>query len=77
MGGGGHRHPRYRSCVLARTGGRQRVLPALGRPNVHCLVELDAPIVEWQVWTVRDGKVVRVTLHVDREKALEAAGLRR
>jgi hypothetical protein len=21
MGGGGHRHPGYRSCVLARTGG--------------------------------------------------------
>jgi ketosteroid isomerase-like protein len=30
----------------------------------------------WQVWTIRDGKVVRVTLRVDREEALEAVGLR-
>ena len=30
----------------------------------------------WQVWTVRDGKVVRWTLHVDRPEALEAVGLR-
>ena len=30
----------------------------------------------WQVWTVRDGKVVRVTLRVDRDEALEAVGLR-
>ena len=29
----------------------------------------------WQVWTVRDGKVVRWTLHVDRAEALEAVGL--
>jgi ketosteroid isomerase-like protein len=29
----------------------------------------------WQVWTVRDGKVVRVALHPDREKALQAVGL--
>jgi ketosteroid isomerase-like protein len=29
----------------------------------------------WQVWTVRDGKVVRVTLRVDRDEALEAVGL--
>jgi ketosteroid isomerase-like protein len=30
----------------------------------------------WQVWTLRGGKVARGTLHVDRTKALEAAGLR-
>ena len=30
----------------------------------------------WQVWTFRDGKVVRWTLHGDREEALAAAGLR-
>jgi ketosteroid isomerase-like protein len=30
----------------------------------------------WQVWTVRDGKVVRVTIRADREAALKAAGLR-
>jgi ketosteroid isomerase-like protein len=30
----------------------------------------------WQVWTVRDGKVVRVIIRADREAALEAAGLR-
>ncbi len=28
----------------------------------------------WHVWTVHHGKVVRVTLHVDREAALAAAG---
>jgi ketosteroid isomerase-like protein len=30
----------------------------------------------WQVWTVRDGKVVRVTIRADREAAIEATGLR-
>jgi hypothetical protein len=37
----------------------------------------DAAVEEshWQVWTVRDGKVVRVALHPDREKALQAVGL--
>jgi ketosteroid isomerase-like protein len=30
----------------------------------------------WQVWTVCAGKIVRVTLHVDREDALEAGWLR-
>ncbi len=29
----------------------------------------------WQVWTLGDGKVIRVTHHRDRERALEAAGL--
>jgi uncharacterized protein len=28
------------------------------------------------VWTVRDGKLVRLEVHVDRRKALKAAGLR-
>jgi ketosteroid isomerase-like protein len=28
------------------------------------------------VWTVRDGKIVRIEFHADREDALEAAGLR-
>ena len=30
----------------------------------------------WQVWTVRDGKVVRATHHAEKTQALEAAGLR-
>jgi hypothetical protein len=30
----------------------------------------------WQVWTFWDAKVVRVTLHVDPEEALEAVDLR-
>ena len=36
--------------------------------------------VEWKqnagVWTLRDGKVVRVVWHASRDEALEAAGLR-
>ena len=30
----------------------------------------------WQVWTVRDGKVVRGRGYTSRAEALEAAGLR-
>jgi ketosteroid isomerase-like protein len=30
----------------------------------------------WQVWTVRDGKVVRGTHHSEKAEALEAGGLR-
>jgi ketosteroid isomerase-like protein len=30
----------------------------------------------FHVWTFRDGKVVRVSIHTDRSSALEAAGLR-
>jgi ketosteroid isomerase-like protein len=29
----------------------------------------------FHVWTFRDGKVVRVSIHTDRSSALEAAGL--
>ena len=29
----------------------------------------------WQVWTLREGKVVRATHHRDRAQAFEAAGL--
>lgn len=29
----------------------------------------------FQVWTFRDGKIVRLSLHTDRNRALEAAGL--
>ena len=29
----------------------------------------------WSVWTVRDGKGVRLDLHVDRERALAGAGI--
>jgi ketosteroid isomerase-like protein len=30
----------------------------------------------FHVWTFRDGKVVRLSIHTDRNRALEAAGLR-
>jgi ketosteroid isomerase-like protein len=30
----------------------------------------------WQVWTIRDGKVVRGTHHSEKAEALEAVGLR-
>ena len=30
----------------------------------------------WGVWTVRDGKVIRATHHVEKAQALAAAGLR-
>jgi ketosteroid isomerase-like protein len=30
----------------------------------------------WQVWTIRDGKVVRGTHHFEKAEALEAVGLR-
>jgi ketosteroid isomerase-like protein len=29
----------------------------------------------WQVWSMRDGKAVRVSHHLDKAEALEAAGL--
>jgi ketosteroid isomerase-like protein len=29
----------------------------------------------WSVWTVRDGKGVKLTLYVDRDRALAGAGL--
>lgn len=29
----------------------------------------------WSVWTLRDGKGVRLALHVDRERALADAGI--
>jgi ketosteroid isomerase-like protein len=29
----------------------------------------------WSVWTVRGGEVVKLSLHVDRDRALAAAGL--
>ena len=29
-----------------------------------------------QVWALRDGKIIRMTMYPDRESALEAAGLR-
>ena len=29
----------------------------------------------WQVWTLRDGKVIRSTHHWEKAEALEAAGL--
>ena len=37
-------------------------------------VAVDSPA--FWVWTFRDGKVVRLLFEIDREKALEAAGLR-
>jgi ketosteroid isomerase-like protein len=30
----------------------------------------------FQVWTFREGKIVRLSIHTDRDRALEAAGLR-
>ena len=30
----------------------------------------------WQVWTLRDGKAIRATHHLEKADALEAAGLR-
>jgi len=29
----------------------------------------------FHVWTLRDGRIVRLSVHADRERALEAAGL--
>jgi ketosteroid isomerase-like protein len=31
----------------------------------------------WQVWVMRDGKAIRITHHIDKRAALEAAGLRK
>lgn len=39
----------------------------------HSGVEVESP--GFCVWTVRGGKVVRLSLHYDRDRALEAAGL--
>jgi ketosteroid isomerase-like protein len=30
----------------------------------------------WQVWTIRDGKIIRCTHHLQKADALRAAGLR-
>ena len=37
-------------------------------------VSVEVPI--YSVWTLRDGKVTRLIVEFDRQKALEAAGLR-
>ena len=37
------------------------------------VVEIEASAAA--VWTIRDGKLTRVEFHLDREKALEAAGV--
>jgi ketosteroid isomerase-like protein len=37
-------------------------------------VEVESP--GYSIWTLRDGKVTKLSLHYDRDKALEAAGLR-
>ncbi len=39
----------------------------------HSGVEVDSP--GFSVWTLHRGRVVKLTLHYDREEALEAAGL--
>jgi len=36
---------------------------------------IDVEMRQWQVWTLRDGKVVRWRYFADRQDALEAAGL--
>ena len=40
----------------------------------HSGVEVQSP--GFSVWTLRRGKVVKLSLHYDRDKALEAAGLK-
>jgi ketosteroid isomerase-like protein len=37
---------------------------------------VDVELASAQVWTLRDGKAVHVRLYLDREEALEAAGVR-
>jgi ketosteroid isomerase-like protein len=39
----------------------------------HSGVEVESP--GYSVWTLRAGKVIKLSLHYDRDKALEAAGL--
>ncbi len=42
--------------------------------GIHSGAEVESP--GYTVWTLRSGKVVRLLAHYDRDKALEAAGLR-
>ena len=37
---------------------------------------VDVELASAQVWTIRDGKAVHVRLYLDREEALQAAGLK-
>jgi ketosteroid isomerase-like protein len=37
---------------------------------------IDVELASAQVWTIRDGKAVHVRLYLDREEALQAAGLK-
>jgi ketosteroid isomerase-like protein len=37
-------------------------------------VDVTMPVYTW-VWSIRDGKVWRATIYMDRAEALEAAGL--
>jgi ketosteroid isomerase-like protein len=58
-----------------RAVGEDKVFAALRQAGTghHGGVEVEAP--GFAVWTVRNGKVVKLSLHYDRPKALEAAGL--
>ena len=49
--------------------------------NPDCYTGIDgvrrliAELTYWSVWTVREGKVVKLSLHVERDQAVAAAGL--
>jgi ketosteroid isomerase-like protein len=55
--------------------GRDKVFVSVRQVAVgrHSGVEVESP--GFSVWTLRRGKVVKLSLHYDRDKALEAAGL--
>jgi ketosteroid isomerase-like protein len=55
--------------------GRDKVFVAVRQlaRGRHSGAEVESP--GFSVWTLRGGKVVKLSLHYDRDKALEAAGL--
>jgi ketosteroid isomerase-like protein len=53
--------------------GEQVVVTQTGHSRGRGGIEVGARIT--QVWTIQDGRIVRVCLHRDKEEALEAAGL--
>jgi ketosteroid isomerase-like protein len=59
-----------------RAVGRDKVFVAVRQlaRGRHSGVEVESP--GFSVWTLQGGMVVKLSLHYDRDKALEAAGLR-
>jgi ketosteroid isomerase-like protein len=57
-------------------GGDDRVIAFIRAKGRGRNTGVDVELASAQVWTIRDGKAVHVRLYLDREEALQAAGLK-